>query len=309
MTRSLSQRPLAAAAGAALIAVSLVAIPAEHVAPAAARVEVHAVQLQGVVAAEVSALLNTAGAAEAVSATTDSVTGTGTVAAAETETPTIGGALMEVVTSFVVMTLAAPISIALSPLLLVTYALTDSGRCSTIACMFAPALIGVAVVGPALLFVQSLERLWSAIFPPVPAAAAVSGESTPSSLIQARTDVPSQVSSVRLQKFAAQKNSTEAVVDPAESTTPERALPTPADTVVLPADIEVTAIPAAERKSESAATPTGPSPLGEVPALEASGGGDAENSAVLRSAGRAGTAQPAADSRAGIKADAGRSRR
>lgn len=307
MTPSLSQRPFAAAAGAALIAVSLVAIPAEHVAPAAARVEVHAVQLQGVVAAEVSALLNTAGAAEAVSATTDSATGTGTVAATETETPTIGGALMEVVTSFVVMTLVAPISIALSPLLLVTYALTDSGRCTTIACMFAPALIGVAVVGPAIFFVQSLERLWSAIFPPVPSAAAVSGVSTPSSLIQARTDVSSQVSSARLQKPAAQRNSTGAVVDPAESTTPERAFPTPADTVVLPADIEVTAIPAAE--SESPATPTGPSPLGEVPARDASGGGDAENPAVVRSAARAGTAQPAADSRAGFKAAAGRARR
>lgn len=175
-----SHRFLAAATG-TVLAIGLVSVP-PHAPAAPVRVEAYAVQLQAIAATEAAALLNTDGVQGAVSV----ATGTPADSAAETittdaEAPTIAGALIDVVTSFVFMTLMAPISIAMSPLLLMVQGLAGSANCRSLACLLVAPVVALPVAGPAVLFAGSLQRLWSTVFPPAPATGSAPTVDTPES--------------------------------------------------------------------------------------------------------------------------------
>lgn len=179
MTIHLLQRPLPAVAGAALLAVGLVTIAPDPAPPAIARVEAHAVQLRAVVATEAVALLNTTDAAEAISPRAG-------VSAATPDLLGVAGALIDVATSFITMTLMAPISVALSPLYLrlVGPTLPSWGEigstCRSLVCALAAAFIALPVVGPLAKFIDSVENLRTALFPPAaPAAASASTAQSP----------------------------------------------------------------------------------------------------------------------------------
>lgn len=266
MTHSVRDRfnPFIAAAAGSVVACSLVVAAPQAGGLASVKDAVVAVQLQATATTVVAALVNTEGATPpsvvADAAVTDvpppidQPEATETTEPPMTEAPTLPGALIETVVSFVTMAVLAPINIVLSPLLLLL-PLIDVGECRYLACvvggyLFA-GLIQLVTIGPALGFINSLQNLWATLFPPATPASQAASTPQAASAVDVLDPAPSAVAdgsadSAAVPSAPTERPTAERRGRAVRAQTPGEPTPSPANAAAATEDPRDTAIPEEE---------------------------------------------------------------